>query len=95
MSTILNVAAATQIPTSITAQPKPLPTEVQQGLDTIQAWIQGIGGSVAVIGLMILFIGLFFANRHGQGQDFMAKAGWWLAGAIGLGTAAVIAPVFL
>lgn len=95
MSTILNVAAATQIPTSLATNPRPLPTEVQSGLDTIQFWIQGIGGSVAVIGLMILFIGLFFANRHGQGQEFLSKAGWWLTGAIGLGTAAVIAPVFL
>ena len=79
----------------LSAAPEPLPSELQDGLDTIQFWVQTIGGSLAIIGLMVLFIGLFFANRHGRGSEFTEKAGWWCAGAIGLGTAAVIAPVFL
>lgn len=100
MSTIHLVAAATthittRIPAGVQTKAKPLPHQVQDGLDTIQAWVQAIGGSLAVIGLLLLFIGLFFASRHDQGAQFMSKAGWWLAGAIGLGTAAVIAPVFL
>lgn len=80
---------------NIATEAKPLPSEVQDGLDTIQMWVQIVGGSLAVIGLMILFISLFFAQRHGTGQEFLSKAGWWLAGAIGLGTAAVLAPIFL
>jgi hypothetical protein len=80
---------------NLTAEAKPLPQAVTDGLDTIKSWVQIIGGSIAVIGLMMLFIGLFFAHKHGHGQEFMGKAGWWLVGAMGFGLAAVIAPIFL
>ncbi len=80
---------------NLTAEAKPLPQEVTNGLDTIKSWVQIIGGSIAVIGLMMLFVGLFFAHKHGHGQEFMGKAGWWLVGAMGFGLAAVIAPIFL
>lgn len=80
---------------NLTAEAKPLPQQVTDGLDTIRLWVQLIGGSIAVIALMILFIGLFFAHRGGQGQEFMGKAGWWVCGALGFGLAAVIAPIFL
>ena len=74
---------------------RPLPPEVEAGIATIKLWIQGIGGGIAVIGLLILFIGLMIAHRHNQGQEFMGKAGWWVTGALGFGLAGVIAPVFL
>ncbi|MDJ0318610.1 TrbC/VirB2 family protein [Arthrobacter antibioticus] len=80
---------------NLTSEAKPLPQEVTNGLDTIKSWVQIIGGSIAVIGLMMLFVGLFFAHKHGHGQEFMGKAGWWLVGAMGFGLAAVIAPIFL
>ena len=80
---------------NLNAEAKPLPQEVTDGLDTIKSWVQIIGGSIAVIGLMMLFVGLFFAHKHGHGQEFMGKAGWWLVGAMGFGLAAVIAPIFL
>ncbi|WP_343320557.1 TrbC/VirB2 family protein (plasmid) [Arthrobacter sp. TMP15] len=80
---------------NLSAEAKPLPQEVTNGLDTIKSWVQIIGGSIAVIGLMMLFVGLFFAHKHGHGQEFMGKAGWWLVGAMGFGLAAVIAPIFL
>ncbi|MEG9250318.1 hypothetical protein V6S67_19690 [Arthrobacter sp. Soc17.1.1.1] len=73
----------------------PLPVEVQRGLDTVQFWIQTIGGSIAVIGLMLLAMGLFFAHRNGQGPEFMGKVGWWAVGAMMLGLAGVIAPIFV
>ena len=44
---------------------------------------------------MVLFIGLFFAHQRGRGEEFMGKAGWWLTGAIGLGTAGVLAALFV
>ena len=80
---------------NLVTEAKPLPKGVTDGLDTIKAWTMGIGGSIAVIALIILFIGLFFAHRGGTGHEFMSKAGWWVVGAIGIGLAAVIAPVFL
>ena len=89
------ITRATVLAGNLTTEAKPLPKPVTDGLDTIRNWVQIIGGSIAVIALMILFIGLFFAHRGGQGQEFMAKAGWWLVGAMGFGLAAVIAPVFL
>ncbi|MDO5752453.1 TrbC/VirB2 family protein [Arthrobacter sp.] len=89
------ITRATVLAGNLSAEAKPLPQPVTDGLDTIRNWVQIIGGSIAVIGLMMLFIGLFFAHKHGHGQEFMGKAGWWLVGAMGFGLAAVIAPVFL
>lgn len=89
------ITTATVYTGTLFAEAAPLPQAVTDGLDTLKAWVQIIGGSIAVIGLMMLFIGLFFAHRNGHGQEFMSKAGWWLVGAMGFGLAAVIAPVFL
>lgn len=80
---------------TIMAEPKPLPPEVTDAIDTVKLWVQGIGGGIAIIGLLILAIGLFFAHRHGQGQEFMGNLGWWIAGAVLFGLAGVIAPIFL
>ena len=89
------MTALTALALHVPAEAKPLPPGVQDGLDTIRAWAMGIGGGLAVIALLILFIGLFFSNQHGQGHQFMQKAGWWLTGAMGLGLAGVIAPIFI
>lgn len=80
---------------NIMAKAKPLPGEVTDAIDTVKLWVQGIGGGIAIIGLLILAIGLFFAHRHGSGQEFMGKLGWWIAGAVLFGLAGVIAPIFL
>ena len=89
ITSTLTVAADLQ------AKPKPPPQELQDGLDTVTLWVQIIGGGIAVIGLMILAIGMMLANRRGRGEQFMESAGWWLAGCILLGTAGVVAPIFL
>lgn len=89
------ITRATVIAGNLSAEAKPLPPAVTDGLDTIRNWVQTVGGSIAVIGLMMLFIGLFFAHKHGHGQEFMSKVGWWLVGAMGFGLAAAIAPIFL
>lgn len=89
------VTKIADVATSVLAEAKPLPTEVQDGLDTVLLWTKIIGGSLAVLGLMILFIGLFFAHQRGRGEEFMGKAGWWLTGAIGLGTAGVLGALFV
>ena len=91
MITTKIVAAAT----SIQAKAKPLPPQVKDGLDTIQLWVQIIGGSIAVIALMLLGAGMWFARKHSAGEEFLSKAGWWLAGALIFGLAGVIAPIFL
>lgn len=85
------IAAAIDIQTKA----KPLPSQVTDGLDTVKMWVQIIGGSLGVIALMILGIGMFFANRHGKGAEFMEKVGWWIAGAITVSCAGVIGPIFI
>ncbi|GAA4378174.1 TrbC/VirB2 family protein [Paeniglutamicibacter cryotolerans] len=80
---------------NVLTEAKPLPPEVTDAIDTVKLWVQGIGGGIAVIGLLILAITLFFSHRHGQGADFMEKAGWWIAGAVLFGLAGLIAPIFL
>lgn len=77
------------------AKPKPLPKPVTDGLDTVQFWVQTIAGSLAILGLLILFIGLFFASRHDKGTQFMSAAGWWLVGAVGVSSAVTLAPIFV
>lgn len=84
----------TEVATMVLAEAKPLPDAVRDGLDTVLLWTRIIGGSLATLGLMILFIGLFFAHQRGRGEEFMGKAGWWLTGAIGLGTAGLLASMF-
>ena len=85
----------TDVATMVVAEAKPLPAPVQDGLDTVLLWAKIIGGSLAVLGLMILCIGLFFAHERGRGQEFMGKAGWWLTGAIGLGSATFLGALFV
>lgn len=85
----------TDVATMVAAEAKPLPTQAQDGLDTVLLWAKIIGGSLAGLGLMILFIGLFFAHERGRGQEFMAKTGWWLTGAIGLSISGVLATLFV
>lgn len=84
-----------QVAASVVTEAKPLPSEVQDGLDTVILWARIIGGSLATLGLMILLIGLFFAHQRGRGDEFMGKVGWWLTGAIGLGLAPVLASLFI
>ena len=85
----------TDIATMVVAEAKPLPAPVQDGLDTVLLWAKIIGGSLAVLGLMILFTGLFFAHERGRGQEFMSKAGWWLTGAIGVGASTALGAMFV
>lgn len=85
----------TDVATAVVAEAKPLPGPVQDGFDTVLLWAKIIGGSLAVLGLMILFIGLFFAHQRGRGEEFMGKAGWWLTGAIGLGVAPLLGALFV
>lgn len=84
-----------QVATAVVTEAKPLPSEVQDGLDTVILWARIIGGSLATLGLMILLIGLFFAHQRGRGEEFMGKVGWWLTGAIGLGLAPILASLFI
>ncbi|WP_417221235.1 TrbC/VirB2 family protein [Arthrobacter sp.] len=92
MNTITTHAARAA---NIMAEPKPLPSEVTDSIDTVVFWVQGIGGGIAVIGLLFVAIGGFFSHRHGQGAEFIGKVGWWIAGAVLFGLAGVIAPIFL
>jgi hypothetical protein len=85
----------TNVATTVGAGAKPLPPEVQDGLDTVLMWAKIIGGSLATLGLMVLFIGLFFAHQRGRGEEFMGKVGWWLTGAIGLGLASLLSGLFV
>lgn len=74
----------------------PLPQKVQDALATLKAWIQGIGGGVAVIGLMLIAISMFLAHRRPDGAGtFIDKFTSWIIGAIVLGCAAVIVPIFM
>jgi hypothetical protein len=85
----------TNVATTVGTAAKPLPPEVQDGLDTVLMWAKIIGGSLATLGLMVLFIGLFFAHQRGRGEEFMGKVGWWLTGAIGLGLASLLSGLFV
>lgn len=92
MNTINTLAVRT---TNLMAEPKPLPQEVTNAMDTIVFWVQSIGGGIAVVGLLFVAIGGFFAHRHGSGQEFIGKVGWWIAAAVVFGLAGVIVPIFI
>lgn len=92
MNTVNTLATRTA---NVMAEPKPLPQEVTNSIDTVVFWVQGIGGGIAVIGLLCVAIGGLLSHRHGQGAEFIGKVGWWIAGAVLFGLAGVIAPIFL
>lgn len=89
------VAHAYLAGSDIYTKAKPLPAPVTDDLDTVRHWIQALAGSLGIIALMILGIGMFFANRHGKGAEFLEKVGWWIAGAITVSCAGVIGPIFI
>lgn len=86
---------ALELPTQITAQAYPLPIEVLNVLETMKVWLGIIAGALAVVGLMMIGIGLFFKHRRGDGGEALGALGWWIAGVLLVAGASAIAAVFL
>lgn len=84
-----------QVMTSLPTKPLCLPGQVTTVMDTAKMWTLLIGGGLAVVGLAMLGIGMFFQHSRGDGGDAMRKMGWWIAGALIVGCAGVIAGIFL
>lgn len=76
-------------------KPKPAPQQMCDGLATAQAWVAGIAVTAAVIGLVLIGIGMFFSHRHENGSSLFAKVGYWALGATFVGAATAIAGVFI
>lgn len=84
-----------QVMTSLPTKPLCMPDQVTTVMDTAKFWTTLIGGSLAVVGLILIGIGMFFQHRRGDGGEVMKSMGWWIAGALILGTAGVIAGIFI
>lgn len=76
-------------------KPKPAPQQMCDGLATAQAWTTGIAVTAAVIGLVLIGIGMFFSHRHENGSSLFAKVGYWALGATFVSTATAIAGAFI
>ena len=76
-------------------KPKPAPQQMCDGLATAQAWTVGIAVTAAVIGLVLIGIGMFFSHRHENGSSLFAKVGYWALGATFVSTATAIAGAFI
>ncbi len=74
---------------------KPLPQEVIDALDTIKFWTGIVAAALAVIALMLVGIGMFFAKRRGDGGEMLQSLGWWIAGVTLIAVAATLTAVFL
>ena len=84
-----------QVMTSLPTKPLCLPNQVNTVMDTAKFWATLIGGALAVVGLILIGIGMFFQHRRGDGGEVMKSMGWWIGGALILGTAGVIAGIFI
>lgn len=73
----------------------PPPQEFCDGLDTSLAWLTGISGTLAVIGLILVGTGMFFAHRNEMGGGPLTKLGWWVAGVCLVAGASGLAKAFL
>lgn len=79
----------------VPAEAKPLPQEVYNVLDTLKLWMGIIAGSLAIIALILVGIGMFFARSRGDGGEMLQKLGWWIAGVTLIATASGLVAVFL
>lgn len=78
------------------AEAKPAPKEFCDGLDTATAWTTGIAAVLAVIGLVMIGITLFFQNQNGSFESGpWKKLGYWLGGAVLISGAASLASIFI
>lgn len=79
----------------VPAAPLCLPTQVTTALDTAKFWCTIVAAALAVVGLILIGIGMFFQHRRGDGGEMLKSLGWWIGGAVTVAAAAGIASVFI
>ena len=85
----LSMWAATHAPLMF-----PLDAVAPPGADKIQTvvnWLSWIGNTLAIVGIIIVAITMFFQNKRGEGGESGSRLGWVMAGLILLGAASGIA----
>jgi MFS family permease len=63
-----------------------LPTEVQNGVDTVVGWVAAIAITICILGVIIAGAMMAIGQRRGEGGEHAARLGWVLAGCIVIGT---------
>ncbi|AMM22911.1 hypothetical protein AX769_22530 (plasmid) [Frondihabitans sp. PAMC 28766] len=89
------VMAAANRGGQILAEAYCLPAKAQNALDTAHLWTLIVAGALGVIALILVGVGMFFQQRHGDGGQMLKSMGWWIGGAVLIGAATGIASIFL
>lgn len=72
-----------------------LPAEAVNAMDTAKMWALIIAVTFAIVGLILIGIGMFFQHRRGDGGEVLKSLGWWIGGVILVSAAAGITSIFL
>ena len=77
------------------AQMKKAPKDVCDGMDTFIGWFQWFAGGLAVVGLIIIGVGMWFSYQHNGPMRLIEKILFWVGGCVFVAMATAIAGVFV
>jgi len=89
------LVAANDATAKIYARPYCMPQAMTDAMDTAKFWTLGVAVVLAVIGLILIGVGMFFQHRRGDGGEMLKSLGWWIGGVITVAAAAAIVGIFL
>ncbi|WP_256998907.1 hypothetical protein [Clavibacter capsici] len=72
-----------------------MPSQAQDGMDTMRLWLMIGAGFAGVVSLVMLGVGLLFQHQHHDGGQMMGKLSRWMLGSILVTAASGIAAVFV
>ena len=92
---MLAVLASPLMMSAAYAEMKKAPKEMCDGMDTFIGWFQYFAGGLAVVGLIIIGVGMWFSYQHNGPMRLIEKVLFWVGGCVFVAAAAAIAGVFV
>ncbi|WP_315303902.1 TrbC/VirB2 family protein [Rothia dentocariosa] len=91
----LAVLASPLMMSAAHAEMKKAPKEMCDGMDTFIGWFQYFAGGLAVVGLIIIGVGMWFSHQHNGPMRLVERILFWIGGCVCVGAAVSIAAVFV
>lgn len=91
----LAVLASPLMMSAAHAEMKKAPKEMCDDMDTFIGWFQWFAGGLAVVGLIIIGVGMWFSYQHNGPMRLIEKILFWVGGCVFVAMATAIAGVFV